>query len=143
MKKFIFLIIIVITTGSFLAGGQYFRNLTPEQRISLTAEIIDNYYVEGVDMDSIADQAIIAMLAALDPHSKFSTAEETRELNQPLEGKFFGIGIQFNLLEDTIYIIQTTPGGPCARACVLPGDRIISANDTLLAGQHFTNSDVI
>lgn len=143
MKKFIFLIIIVITTGSFLAGGQYFRNLTPEQRISLTAEIIDNYYVEGVDMDSIADQAIIAMLAALDPHSKFSTAEETRELNQPLEGKFFGIGIQFNLLEDTIYIIQTTPGGPCARAGVLPGDRIISANDTLLAGQHFTNSDVI
>lgn len=143
MKKFIFLIIIAITTGSFLAGGQYFRNLTPEQRISLTAEIIDNYYVEGVDMDSIADQAIIAMLAALDPHSKFSTAEETRELNQPLEGKFFGIGIQFNLLEDTIYIIQTTPGGPCARAGVLPGDRIISANDTLLAGQHFTNSDVI
>ena len=132
-----------ILAGSFWAGGRDFSNLTPEQRIELTAEIIDNYYVEGVNMDSIADQAIIAMLAALDPHSKYTSAEETRELNQPLEGKFYGIGIQFNMLEDTLYIIQTTPGGPCARAGVMPGDRIIYANDTIIAGQKLTNSNII
>lgn len=143
MKKIALLLISAIVAVSFVAGGQGYRNLTPEQRLGLTAEIIDNYYVEGVNMDSIADQAIIAMLAALDPHSSYTTAEETRQLNQPLEGKFYGIGIQFNMLEDTIYIIQTTPGGPCARAGVMPGDRIIYANDTLMAGQKLGNSGVI
>lgn len=143
MKKIALLLVSAIITGCFVAGGRDYGNLTPEQRIELTAEIIDNYYVEGVNMDSIADQAIIAMLAALDPHSSYTTAEETRQLNQPLEGKFYGIGIQFNMLEDTLYIIQTTPGGPCARAGVMPGDRIIYANDTIIAGQKLTNSDII
>lgn len=143
MKKIALLLVSAIITGCFVAGGRDYSNLTPEQRIELTAEIIDNYYVEGVNMDSIADQAIIAMLAALDPHSSYTTAEETRQLNQPLEGKFYGIGIQFNMLEDTLYIIQTTPGGPCARAGVMPGDRIIYANDTIIAGQKLTNSDII
>ena len=143
MKKIALLLVSAIIACSFIAGGRDYSNLTPEQRIELTAEIIDNYYVEGVNMDSIADQAIIAMLAALDPHSSYTTAEETRQLNQPLEGKFYGIGIQFNMLEDTLYIIQTTPGGPCARAGVMPGDRIIYANDTIIAGQKLTNSDII
>lgn len=143
MKKIALLLFSAIAAMSFVAGGREFGNLTPEQRISLTAEIIDNYYVEGVNMDSIADQAIIAMLTALDPHSQYTTAEETRQLNQPLEGKFYGIGIQFNLLEDTVYVIQTTPGGPCARAGVMPGDRIVYANDTLIAGQKLGNSGII
>ncbi|MGN0223493.1 MAG: S41 family peptidase, partial [Muribaculaceae bacterium] len=143
MKKIALLLISVIITGCLVAGGRDYGNLTPEQRLELTAEIIESYYVEGVNMDSIADQAIIAMLAALDPHSSYTTAEETRQLNQPLEGKFYGIGIQFNMLEDTLYIIQTTPGGPCARAGVMPGDRIIYANDTVIAGQKLTNSDII
>lgn len=143
MKKIALLLVCAIITGCLVAGGRDYSNLTPEQRLELTAEIIDNYYVEGVNMDSIADQAIIAMLAALDPHSSYTTAEETRQLNQPLEGKFYGIGIQFNMLEDTLYIIQTTPGGPCARAGVMPGDRIIYANDTIIAGQKLTNSDII
>ena len=76
--------------------------LTPDQKLRLAEGVIENYYVESVNPDSIVDQAIIAMLKTLDPHSAYTTPEETRELNQPLEGKFSGIGIQFNMVKDTL-----------------------------------------
>lgn len=117
--------------------------LTPDQKLRLAEGVIENYYVESVNPDSIVDQAIIAMLKTLDPHSAYTTPEETRELNQPLEGKFSGIGIQFNMVKDTLYVVQTTPGGPCEKVGVRPGDRIISANDTIISGKKLTNSGII
>ena len=83
------------------------------------------------------------MLKTLDPHSSYTTPEETLEFTQPLEGKFSGRGIQFNMLEDTVYVIQTTAGGPSERRGILPGDRIVSANDTVIAGRKLKNSDII
>ncbi len=138
MRKITLLLLVCIAMLSARAF-----DITPEQKLSATAAIIQRYYVEEVGIDSIVDEAIIAMLKTLDPHSAYSTPSETEELNQPLEGKFSGIGIQFNMVEDTVYVIQTTPGGPCEKVGVLPGDRIISANDTVIAGKKMVNTDVV
>ena len=82
----------------------------------------------------MVEDAIKGILSELDPHSSYSTSEETKELNEPLEGKFSGIGIQFNMNQDTLYVIQTTAGGPSERVGILAGDRIIAVNDTVIAG---------
>lgn len=116
---------------------------SPIQKLNLAAALIENYYVEEVNSDTVVSEAIVAMLRTLDPHSAYSSPEETRELNQPLEGKFSGIGIQFNMVEDTVYVIQTTPGGPSEKVGIRPGDRIISANDTVIAGKKLANSGII
>lgn len=119
------------------------REMTADHKLRLAAAVIENYYVEEVNPDTMVEQAIIAMLKTLDPHSAYSTPAETEELNQPLEGKFSGIGIQFNMVEDTVYVIQTTQGGPSEKMGIRPGDRIISANDTVIAGKKLNNSGII
>ncbi|MDE7376176.1 MAG: S41 family peptidase [Muribaculaceae bacterium] len=105
--------------------------------------MIDNYYVDEVDGDSLATAAIVAMLKTLDPHSTYSTPEETKELNEPLEGKFSGIGVQFNMSTDTVYVVQTITGGPSEKVGIRPGDRIIWAGDSLIAGRKLPNSRVM
>lgn len=118
--------------------------LTPDRKLQYAEGIISNYYVDSVNRDTIVDEAIKAMLKTLDPHSLYSTPEETRELNAPLLGNFSGIGIQFNLAStDTLYVIQTIAGGPSEKVGLLPGDRIIEVNDTLIAGVKMKNSDVM
>ena len=141
MKKI--LIIIALAAGLLSASIAAQQEMTPEQKLRVAAGIIQNYYVEEVNPDSMVDEAIIAMLKTLDPHSAYSTPRETEELNQPLEGKFSGIGIQFNMVEDTVYVIQTTPGGPSEKVGLRPGDRIVSANDTVIAGRKLNNSGII
>ncbi len=114
-----------------------------EKKIDLVLHMIDNYYVDEVDGDSLATAAIVAMLKTLDPHSTYSTPEETKELNEPLEGKFSGIGVQFNMSTDTVYVVQTITGGPSEKVGIRPGDRIIWAGDSLIAGRKLPNSRVM
>jgi carboxyl-terminal processing protease len=83
------------------------------------------------------------MLKTLDPHSTYSDPEETKELTTPLDGSFSGIGIQFNMLNDTLYVIQTTSGGPSEKVGILPGDRLIQADDSIISGVKRPNSSVI
>lgn len=125
-----------------LAAAQT-REFSPSQKLRYAEGIISNFYVEQVDEDSLVNEAVKAMLSTLDPHSQYSSPEETKELNQPLEGKFSGIGIMFNMVKDTVYVIQTTVGGPSEKAGIRPGDRIISANDTILAGQKMKNTQIM
>ena len=103
---------------------------------------IKSCYVDSVDENKLVEDAIIGMLEKLDPHSQFSTAKETQELEEPLQGEFSGIGIQFNLKQDTLYVIQTIPNGPSERVGMLPGDRIIYVNDTTIAGVKIKNTDI-
>lgn len=119
------------------------RELTPDQKLRMAAALIQNYYVEDVDGQKITDEAIIAMLKTLDPHSSYSDPEETKELTQPLEGKFSGIGIQFNAATDTVYVIQTIAGGPSEKVGIRPGDRIIQADDSIIAGRKLPNSAIL
>lgn len=141
MKR-ILLVLLILSGCMFLPAAQT-RQMSPDQKLRYAEAVIENFYVEEVNSDSLVNEAIIAMLKTLDPHSSYSSPEETRELNQPLQGKFSGIGIQFSLMNDTVYVIQTTSGGPCERVGVRPGDRIISANDTVIAGRKLQNSDIL
>ncbi len=134
--------IILIAAVSFGISSQDFR-LTPDRKLQYAEAIIANYYVEPVDRDTIVDEAIRAMLLTLDPHSAYSTPEETKELNEPLNGNFSGIGIQFNMATDTLYVIQTISGGPSEKVGIVPGDRIIAVDDTIIAGVKMKTNDVM
>ncbi len=104
---------------------------------------INAFYVDSVNEAKTVEDAIRGILNELDPHSSYSTAEETKELTEPLQGKFSGIGIQFNMNQDTLYVIQTVAGGPSERVGILAGDRIIAVNDTVIAGVKMKNNDIM
>lgn len=103
---------------------------------------INALYVDSVDEKKLVEDAIVGMLEKLDPHSTFTTAKETKELEEPLQGEFSGIGIQYNMKQDTLYVIQTVVNGPSERVGILPGDRIIFVNDTTIAGVKLKNTDI-
>lgn len=115
----------------------------PRQKLMMTEAIVSQFYVDTVNEDRLVEDAIKGMLEGLDPHSSYSNPEETRELNEPLEGNFSGIGITFNMNRDTLYIIQTVSGGPSEKVGILAGDRIVAVNDTAIAGQKLKNSQIM
>ena len=103
-------------------------------------DLIKNRYVDEVQMDLLADTAIQAMLSKLDPHSVFIPAEELQQVNEDLAGKFFGIGIEFNIFDDTLNVINVLKDGPGYKAGLLTGDKFIKVGDSTVAGNK-TNSD--
>lgn len=105
--------------------------------------IISNMYVDSVNQPKLVETAIVAVLKELDPHSSYIPREEVQRVNEVLEGSFEGVGIQFQLFEDTILVVQTITGTPAEKVGVMPGDRIIYIDDTLMAGQKIQNSDVL
>lgn len=127
---------------SFL-GGRGPVKIPAANKVAQAEKIIEQCYVDTVNTDQLAEEAIKAMLATLDPHSTYSDPEETKELTTPLDGNFSGIGIQFNMLNDTLYVIQTTSGGPSEKVGILPGDRLIQADDSIISGVKRPNSSVI
>ena len=117
--------------------------LSPDRKLAFAQQIIANYYVDTIDTTKVVEDAIVAMLKDLDPHSTYSNAEETRELTEPLDGNFSGIGIRFQMNNDTLYVIESVAGGPSERVGIQPGDRIISCNDTVIAGVKKPNSEIL
>ena len=116
---------------------------SPSRKLQLAEFAIANLYVDEVDEDKLVEDAIISMLKELDPHSTYSDPEEVRKLNEPLQGNFDGIGIQFNMATDTLFVIQPVSGGPSEKAGILAGDRIIEVNDTVIAGVKMSTEDVM
>lgn len=114
----------------------------PLSKLRYAEQAIVNLYVDTVNEDKLVEDAIVGMLEKLDPHSSYTNPQETREMNEPLEGNFSGIGITYNLVKDTVYVISTVANGPSQKVGILPGDRIISVNDTLIAGQKITQNDI-
>ena len=140
MKK-IFLAIAMCLAMSFATSAQ--RSMPQAMQKLLNAEYaITSLYVDTVNEEKLVEEAIKGMLESLDPHSQYTDAKETKELEEPLQGEFSGVGIQFNMNKDTLYVIQTIPGGPSERVGVLAGDRIIYVNDTTIAGVKMKNSDI-
>lgn len=113
------------------------------QKLVMAERAIAQLYVDTVNENKLVEDAINGMLTKLDPHSSYSSPEETRELNEPLQGNFSGIGISFNMNNDTLYVIQTISGGPSERIGILAGDRIIAVNDTAIAGVKMKNNDIM
>ncbi|MBQ2483951.1 MAG: PDZ domain-containing protein, partial [Muribaculaceae bacterium] len=104
---------------------------------------ITNFYVDTLNDEKIVEAAIKGMVEQLDPHSSYTDATETREMEEPLQGEFSGIGIQFNMKQDTLYVIQTIAGGPSERVGILAGDRIVTVNDSVIAGVKMRNTDIM
>lgn len=119
------------------------QTFTPQNKLRIAEAAIAAYYVDTVDESKLVEDAIRGMLEELDPHSSYTTPDETREMNEPLEGNFSGIGISFNMNRDTLYVIETVAGGPSERVGVLAGDRIIAVNDTAIAGVKMKNSQIM
>jgi carboxyl-terminal processing protease len=104
-------------------------------------DLIKNRYVDDVQLDSLADTAIQAMLSKLDPHSVFIPAHELQQVNEDLAGKFFGIGIEFNIFDDTLHVINVLKDGPGYKAGLLTGDKFIKIDDSAVAGNK-TDADI-
>lgn len=141
MKKFAFTLIILVGF-TVLVGAQYNRS-GAFQKLLNAQYAISNFYVDTVNTDKLAEEAIKGMLESLDPHSTYTDAKETKELEEPLQGEFSGIGIQFNMKQDTLYVIQTIAGGPSEKVGIIAGDRIVTVNDTTIAGVKMKNSDIM
>jgi len=105
-------------------------------------EKISNFYVDTVNQNKLVEEVIIQMLHDLDPHSSYLSKEDVNAMQEPLDGNFEGIGVSFNILKDTVFIINTISGGPSERVGVRGGDRIIKIDGNLEAGVGITNADV-
>lgn len=116
---------------------------SPSRKLQLAEFAISNLYVDQVDENKLVESAIVKMLEQLDPHSTYSDPEEVKALNEPLQGNFDGIGIQFNMATDTLFVIQPVSGGPSEKVGILAGDRIIEVNDTVIAGVKMSTEDVM
>lgn len=142
MRKILFIFILAFIGLTFLWASPE-MSMTENNKLRLAEAAIAQLYVDSVDETKLVEDAIIGMLAGLDPHSQYSNAAETKELNEPLAGNFSGVGITFNMNNDTLYVIQTVAGGPSERVGILAGDRIISVNDTTIAGVKMKNTDIM
>ena len=116
---------------------------SPMRKIVLAEMAITNLYVDSVDEKKLAEDGIRGMIEQLDPHTSYSTAKETKEMNEPLQGSFEGIGVQFNMVKDTLLVIQPVVNGPSERVGILAGDRIVSVNDTAIAGVKMSKEDIM
>ena len=139
MKK----IVLWIFACSFLMAQAQNSGRDALRKLQMAEFAISRLYVDSVDEDHLVEQAIIEMLAQLDPHSTYTNVEETKALNQPLQGGFEGIGVQFQMIEDTLLVIQPVSGGPSEKVGILAGDRIVSVNDTAIAGVKMNTEDIM
>jgi carboxyl-terminal processing protease len=112
-------------------------------KITQLLNYIQREYVDTINNERLVDSAIESLLSSLDPHSAYIPASELAEMNEPLQGNFDGIGIEFNILDDTIYVVSALSGGPSEALGIRSGDRIISVDGKNVAGIKITNNDVI
>jgi carboxyl-terminal processing protease len=111
-------------------------------KLDYALQILKLTYVDTVNEKQLTDEAIRAMVKQLDPHSVYIPVEEMREMNEPLVGKFEGVGVQFNIHNDTIMVTQPIPGGPSEKLGIRAGDRIVKIDGEVVAGVKITNNDV-
>ena len=104
------------------------------KKLQMAQIAITSLYVDSVDQNKLTEDAINGMLSKLDPHSSYTNAKDTKKLNEPLNGNFEGIGVSFNMVKDTLLVLQVISKGPCEKAGVQAGDRIIAVNGIKIAG---------
>lgn len=147
MKKMKYLAAAVIcAAATFGISAQYSRSNSAsrqQQKLLMVENIVNNLYVDNVDEEKVVENAVRGILENLDPHSSYSTKEETTSSQETMQGSFSGIGIQFNMQKDTLYVVQTIAGGPSEKVGILPGDRFIAVDDSIIAGRKLKNTDIM
>lgn len=141
IRKYLITISLLLITS--LATAQQARLTDGGLKLLRTMQYIENLYVDEIDEDEYVEEVVKAMLNELDPHSTYITAKEVKAMEEPLEGNFDGIGISFNMLTDTLYVIETIAGGPSEKVGIRPGDKIMLVNDTIISGVKKPNNEVI
>ncbi|MDP6908786.1 MAG: S41 family peptidase, partial [Flavobacteriales bacterium] len=133
--------LLVVFSGDVIAQ----REISEEYKLKFddVLNLMENKYVDEPEFEGLIDDAIVAMVKELDPHSEYMTAEEYKKMSEPLSGNFEGIGIQFNILKDTILVVSPISGGPSEKLGIRSGDKIVIIEDTVVAGIGITNRDVI
>jgi carboxyl-terminal processing protease len=147
---FSLILIVGIIFGIYLSSRLYGnlkqnRSSTSSRsdKITQLLNYIQRDYVDTINNSKLVDSAIESLLSSLDPHSAYIPASDLAEMNEPLQGNFDGIGIEFNILEDTIYVVSALSGGPSEALGIRSGDRIVSVEGKNVAGIKITNNDVI
>ena len=150
VRRIIVLLLVLITPSLIGRGGVGLAQLrfnlgnnSPIRKLQIAEMAITNLYVDTVDESKLVEDAIRGMLKELDPHSTYATPKEVKAMNEPLQGNFDGIGVQFNMIEDTLIVIQPVVNGPSEKVGIMPGDRIVSVNDTAIAGVKMSKEDIM
>jgi len=120
-----------------------FRSVAGNSEIEEVLSLIQTYYFDTVSSQQLKDDAIRGILQNLDPHSSYMNKDESEQANSVMMGGFEGIGIQFNMLNDTLLVIAVTAGGPSEKAGVMAGDRIINVDGETIAGINISNAEII
>lgn len=145
MKKAI-IILLMMALLPVVGKAQVKGNMgsdSPLRKLQIAEMAITNFYVDSVNEQKLVEDGIRGMLEKLDPHSTYTDAKETKAMNEPLQGDFEGIGVQFNMIEDTLVVIQPVVNGPSQKVGILAGDRIVSVNDSTIAGVKMPRIDIM
>lgn len=139
-----------VTLGMFVQQriskkNQYQQNVGTQNTNKLNAvlDYVERQYVDTVNIDKVIEDIVPDVLKQLDPHSVYIPASELQATNEPLEGNFDGIGVQFNIQKDTVIVVKVINGGPSEKVGIHDGDRIITVNDTVIAGININNDKVM
>ena len=142
--KYVFTVIVSLLSVSAFAQFRVNHNdESPLRKLQFAEVAISNLYVDKVDEEKLVENAIRGMLDKLDPHSSYLTPKEVEQSNEPLNGNFEGIGVQFNMIEDTLLVIQPVTNGPSEKVGIIAGDRIVSVNDTAIAGVKMSKEEIM
>jgi carboxyl-terminal processing protease len=118
-------------------------NTGKSNKISEILSYIDQGYVDSVNTASIIEKTIPEVLKNLDPHTSYIPASDMQEVEEEMKGKFSGIGVQFSIMEDTVRVIEVISGGPSSKVGIMPGDRIVNVDDSIIAGVNVVNATVL
>lgn len=143
MRRAFLIILLIISQLCFAQNGQ--NKINPAettQKLATTMYLIENFYVDSTDMPKLTEEAIIAMLKSLDPHSAYIAAKDVKKANENLEGSFDGIGVTFQILRDTILVVSAVPGGPSEKVGIMAGDRIVTIDGEEAFGKKVNNEYV-
>ncbi len=140
-------VVLGILIGTFYAkhyGGNKLGIVNGStNKLNALLQVIDDQYVDTVNMYDLVENAMPQILAELDPHSVYIPAKDLEEVNSELEGSFTGIGVQFTIQEDTIHVNSVIAGGPAEKVGIMAGDRIVAVGDSTVAGKGLTNEQVM
>lgn len=140
MKKINLLVLACVSSVMIYAQAV---SVVQQRKLNMALSAIAGLYVDSINENKLVETAIESMLKQLDPHSSYISKEEVERVNEPLEGSFEGVGIQFQMLEDTLLVVQTISGAPAEKVGVQAGDRIIYIDNELAAGVKMQTSDIM
>ena len=143
MKKLFYVICLSLLPAMANAQRINLSEDSPLRKLHIAEMAINNLYVDSVDEQKLVEDGIRGMVEILDPHSSYTTAKQTKEMTESLQGSFEGIGVQFNMVGDTLLVIQPVTNGPSEKVGIIAGDRIVTVNDTAMAGVKMSKEEIM